>query len=315
MNTVIKAHVALFAVNAIYAANYTVAKEVMPQFIEPFGFILLRVSFACALFLLLPAPRFMSGLKSRLSDIPSADRWRLFACGFFGIACNQLLFFKGLNWTTPIHASLIMTSTPVLVLIMSAIILGQRITLLRLAGIALGLAGAVWLILSKGSVDTSLDGFRGDLLVFINAASYAVYLVLVKPLLLKYHPWLVIKLVFCSGFVFVFPAGLGELMQVEWHTFPLRIWMFVLFVLLLVTFLTYLLNIYALSVVQPSIVSVYIYLQPLLATAIALAAARDHFEPVQLLSAVLIFAGVYLVSLPARSLSHTKPPEAQPGSM
>lgn len=269
---------------------------------EPFGFILLRVSFAALLFLAIPKPPLIQGKNIPLRNIPGKDWLRFFACGFFGIACNQLLFFKGLNWTTPIHASLLMTATPILVLIMSAIILHERITPRKMLGIALGLAGAVWIILSKGAVDVSSDSILGDLLVFINATSYAIYLVLVKPLLIKYNPWQVIKLVFCFGWIFVFPVGIGEFSAIVWSDIPLKIWFFIGFVLLFVTFLTYLLNAFALSIVQPSVVSIYIYLQPLLASFIAIAAMRDQFEWVQLLTAALIFAGVYLVSRRSRQI-------------
>jgi drug/metabolite transporter (DMT)-like permease len=302
LGNILKAHVALFVVNAIYAANYTVAKEVMPTYMEPFGFILLRVSFAALLFLSIPKPPIIQGKSVSVRLIPRKDWLRFMACGFFGIACNQLLFFKGLNWTTPIHASLIMTATPILVLVMSAIILRERITKQKMLGIAMGLTGAIWIILSKGNVSASAEGVFGDLLVFLNASSYAIYLVLVKPLLIKYNPWMVIKLVFCFGFLFVFPVGIGEFSETNWAAIPLNIWLAIAFVLIFVTFLTYLLNTFALSVVQPSVVSIYIYLQPLLASFIAIAALRDQFEWIQPASAILIFAGVYLVSRPRRQI-------------
>jgi len=289
MNNPIKVHIALFATNLIYAANYTIAKGVMPDYIEPFGFILLRVSGALLLFLLFH--KIFSTEK-----VEKKDFLKLAICGLFGVAINQLLFFKGLNITTPINAAIIMTSNPILVLLFATFMIKESITGKKLAGIVIGITGAVLLIAFGKNLSFGSATFSGDLLILINSTSYGIYLVLVKPLMAKYSPLTVIKWVFSFGFLYVLPFGFMEFTQINWNAMPLNIWMSVLFVVIATTFIAYLLNIYALKHASPTIVSYYVYLQPLLATAIALFLSKDELSLIKIVSAIFIFTGVYLVS-------------------
>ena len=270
----------------------------MPDFIEPLGFILLRVTGAVTLFWLV-------GRLFETDRIEKRHFPRLILCGLFGVAGNQMLFFQGLNLTTPINAAIIMTSNPVLVLIMSALLINERITWVKILGIALGAVGAILLITGDGAAVDLLDNDKhfGNLLVFLNAASYAVYLVLVKPLMNHYRPITVIKWVFTFGLLFVAPFGWNQASAVNWSSMPAEIYMAVAFVVLGTTFLAYLLNTYALKTVNPSVVSIYIYLQPVLAAFFALAVGSDRLTPLMLICAALIFAGVYLVSKKPRNAS------------
>ncbi len=283
------AHVALLVVNLIYGANYTIAKEVMPLYIGPSGFIVLRVVVALALFQLVRLVAIRE--KVQFKDWPL-----LIMCGLCGVAINQLMFFQGLAITTPINAAIIMTVNPVLVLIIASILLKERITWLRILGIVTGLAGAAMLILYNQQLAINASTWRGDLFIFINALSYGVYLVIVKPLMARYHPITVISFVFLTGAVFVLPFGYTEFVAVDWAGLPSAAWYAIAFVVLATTFTAYLLNTVALKTLSPSVVSIYIYLQPLFATAIALATARDQLNAIHVLSAALIFTGVFLVS-------------------
>jgi len=289
-----RAHTALLAANLIYGANYTIAKEAMPEFILPLGFILLRVTGALLLFWL-----FQSMMISE--RVAKKDMIRLAICGLFGVAINQMLFFKGLSMTTPINAAIIMTINPVLVLAFSAIFINEVITIKRSFGMILGLLGAALLIGYNRELGFSSDTLTGDVLVLINATSYAAYLVLVKPLMSKYQPLTIIKWVFLFGFIYVLPFGFNELAAVEWDTIPTMIWAAILYVVICTTFIAYLLNVNALTQLSPTVVSYYIYLQPLLATIVALLFAKDVLTPVKIISTLLIFAGVFLVSVPTAS--------------
>jgi len=285
-----KAHLALLAVALIYSTNYIVAKDLMPFYIEPRGFIFMRVIGATALF-------FILGLFSKSArKIERKDWFRVFLCGFFGVAANQILFFEGLNLTTPINASVIMTSNPVLVLLLSAILLKEKLRPMKILGVILGGVGAVYLILSTASDDFSLPGISiGNTLIFLNATSFAVYLVIVKPLMRKYDALLVIKWVFASGLVFVIPLGLGQFSEVDWSTWTPSIILAAAFVVVCTTFLAYLFNVFALKTLSSSTVSTYIYLQPLFTTMLALYLAKDALTFEAAVSAGLIFVGVYLV--------------------
>ena len=284
------AHLSLFAANLIYGLNYTIAKEVMPEYIEPFGFIFCRVLGALILF-------WLFSFVGKSEKVVPKDLKRLFICGLFGVAGNQLMFFYGLNLTSPINAAIIMTCNPILVLIISASIIGERITPKKVSGIFLGLVGAAGLILNKNQLSITSENFLGDLFIFLNACSYAIYLVLVKPLMNTYRPITVIKWVFLFGYLFVIPFGFNEFNRIDWDTFNHSTWLAFLFVVICTTFLAYLFNIFGLKSLSPSVVSTYIYSQPLIATIVALALQKDELSLVKIVSAILIFIGVYLVSM------------------
>ena len=286
-----KAHIALFIVALIYGLNYIIAKEVMNGYIGPRGFIFMRVVGASVLFWL-----FHAFAKSK-EKIARSDWPRVLASGFFGVAANQMLFFEGLNLTTPINASVIMTGNPILVLIISAILLKEPIRKGRLLGIFIGGAGALYLILGRGAAELlHADTSLGNLLILLNASSYAVYLVIVKPLMAKYDALQVVKWVFASGLLFVIPLGWPQFAAVDWHAWTPTIYAQAAFVVIGTTFIAYLFNIFALKTVSSTTVSTYIYLQPLLATMASLALAKDVLTWRIAIAATLIFAGVYLVS-------------------
>lgn len=289
------AHLSLLIVAAIYGANYLVAKGLMPDKVGPSGFIVLRSIGAGVLFWLIFAFR---REKVRPSDIPL-----LMLCGLFGVAGNQLFFFNGLNLTSPVNASIIMTSNPILVLLASAVILKTAITFRKVAGIVLGAAGAIALLRMSAGSNASHISWQGDLMILINAISYGVYLVLVKPLMSRYRPTTVIAWVFLFGALIVFPFGISQVTQIEWSTFAASDWLGVAYVIICTTFLAYLLNIFALKEVMPTVVSTYIYLQPLMAALFAFVYAfyggadfTGDLTVGRVLCALLIFVGVYLVS-------------------
>lgn len=295
MNKQLIAHVALIGAQLIYGANYTIAKEVMPDYIQPFGFILLRCLGAVSLF-------WITGLfvkeKMDRKDLP-----KLALAALFGIAINQLMFFKGLNYTNPINAAVIMTSTPILVLIVAAFLIKERITLKKASGIVVGLIGTLMILLIGKEITFGSTTFLGDFMVWINASSYGVYLVLVSPFMKKYHPLTVIKWIFLFGLIMVLPFGWQEFSQIEWHTFPPKIIWATVFVVVGLSFFAYMFNTVALRYVSPSVVSTYIYLQPVIASAFAIALGKDHLDWIKVVSAVLICTGVYLVSSKPKATS------------
>ena len=303
MSLRVLAHLALFTVNFIYGVNYVVAKGLMPDVIGPSGFILLRVAGAGALFWIMRA--------FRPQRIDLSDAFRLFLCGFFGVALNQLMFFHGLMRTTPINASIIMVATPILVLVLAGILLKERITYLKSFGVFLGAAGALALIVLKPNAAVTGATRLGDLFILINAISYGVYLVLVKPLMRKYTAVTVMSWSFLVGLVLVLPFGWSEFNAVEWQALTRPILVAIIFVVVMVTFVAYLLNTWALRLISPTVVGTYIYMQPFMAAVSTWLFVRVGPErlgiqgdPVaqlglpQLLCAAAIFTGVYLVGRP-----------------
>jgi drug/metabolite transporter (DMT)-like permease len=295
-----RAHIALFTVNFIYGVNYVVAKGLMPQVIGPSGFIVLRVIGAAALFWALRA--------WRPQRVDPSDIVRLLLCAVFGVALNQLMFFHGLMRTTPINSSLIMVATPILVLVLSALLIGERVTWSKVTGVVLGTAGALTLIFLKPAGSSAGASMLGDLFILVNATSYGLYLVLVKPLMRKYSAVTVMSWSFLFGLLMVLPFGWHELAEVNCEALTAPVIGAVVFVVVMVTFVAYLLNTWALGVLDPSVVGSYIYMQPLLAAVFTWLFVRIGPERLgipgeyqvelgwpQAVCAILIFLGVHLV--------------------
>ena len=276
-------------VSLIYGLTFTIAKDVMPQYIMPFGFILLRVGGAVLLFW---AVSFL-GPKEKIArgDFP-----RIAAAALFGVAINMLTFFKGLSYTSPISASVIMVTTPIIVLILSAIIMKERMLKRKVFGIILGLIGTAFLILYGKSAGSATNASLGNLLVFINATAYGFYLIIVKKLMDKYNAFTFVKWIYTFGFIMVLPFGWNEFHAVEFANLPTDIIWKIGFVILFSTFFTYLLNLLSMRELKPTTVAVFIYLQPVFATIFAINLGKDELSWVKIIAAILIFIGVYLVT-------------------
>lgn len=293
--SILWAHLALFAVNMLYGASHILAKGVMPSYLTPSVFILFRVFGATILFWLILS-------FSRNFKIERKDWIRLVACGLFGVTVNQLFFFHGLNLSSSVNSGIIMAFNPIMVVVLSGFALKEKITPLRLTGILIGAAGAVLLTLTgeKTVSETSL----GDLYLLVNSFSYAIYLVLAKPLMKKYSPLLVITWVFTIGlgFLFLYPPVLTEFSTTNFISIPFDIWVKVAYVVVGVTFLTYLLTMFGLKHLSPSISSSYIYIQPIMVIGFAylflyIGISDDYTSSITLqkiLYMILIFLGVYL---------------------
>lgn len=283
-------HLAVFFANLLYGINYAIAKQVMPSIIKPFGFIAIRVCTAMLLFQI--AHRIFAKEKIDNKDIP-----RFILCGLFGVAINQLLFFKGLSLTSPVNAALMMTTNPLQVMLLAALIINERVSAIKLAGIILGFAGALLIIASGGNFSFSNQTFVGDLCIFFNSLSYALFIVLVKPLLSKYRPLTVMKWVFTIGVFVVLPFGYHEFLQVAWHAIALNDWLRIAFVVIGTTFVAYLLNTFALQRLSPSVVSAYIYSQPVFATLMGILIGEKFPQFIHYLAALFIFSGIYLAAI------------------
>ncbi|KAF2515102.1 DMT family transporter [Flavobacterium salilacus subsp. salilacus] len=282
--------VAATLVSVIYGVTFTIAKDVMPAYISPFGFIVVRVGISAVLFWLVGL--FAAKEKIALNDFP-----RIVAAAFFGVAFNMLTFFEGLSQTSPIMASVLMVTTPIIVLILSAIIMKEKILRKKAIGIVLGLTGTVVLILYGKSVVGAENALWGNFLVFINAVSYGLYLIMVKKLMDKYSAFAFVKWIYLFGFIMVLPFGWQQLSAVHWAIMPQDIYAKVAFVVVCSTFLTYLLNLLSMKQLKPTTVAVFIYLQPFFATLFAIGLGKDKLDVVKVLSALLIFTGVYLVTI------------------
>lgn len=281
--------IAALTVSVIYGVSFTIAKDVMPTYVKPFGFILLRVFGATVLFWAVSF--FGPKEKIQTKDFP-----RIIAAAFFGVALNMLTFFKGLSFTSPISGAVIMVTTPIIVMILSAILIREKIKFRKIFGILLGLIGTGFLILYGKSIGNASNASLGNLLVFINAVSYAIYLIIVKKLMDKYNAFTFVKWIYTFGLLMVLPFGWNEYQEIQWATIPIPILWEIGFVVVFTTFLTYLFNLVSMRELKPTTVAVFIYLQPLFATVFAISLGKDELTWVKIISAVLIFVGVFLAT-------------------
>lgn len=288
MRSVPAAHAALLAANIIYGANYSIAKEVMPSVIKPFGFILLRVGAAALVFWLI------GWLSGNLKAIDKKDLPGILLCALFGVSLNQSLFFYGLSLTSPINASIMMVCTPLLVMVLAIVMRKESGGLWKTIGVLLGLAGALTLLLFQGEVNFTYATRTGDAAVLINALSWGMYLVQVKPYMEKYGAMNVIRYIFLFGFIMVIPLGWPQLAVVDPASLTPSVCLKICFVVIGTTVIGYYLNTMALQWSGPTLVSAYIYLQPFLASFFAWITLHELPGPVQITATLLIFAGVYL---------------------
>ena len=290
MKTRYWALIAALVVQLLYGLTFTFAKDVMAGgYIKPFGFILIRVAGATALF-------WTFSFLGPKEKIDTKDYLTFFYAAIFGVVLNMLCFFKGLEFTTPIHASVIMIIVPIIVLVLSSFYLKERVTILKIFGVILGFSGALVLsIYGKSNLEGD-NVLLGNLLVFINAVSYSIYIIIIKKLTGKYHPFTFIRWLFLFGLIMVIPFGYNDVVTAQFSTFTPYILFSVLFVVIGATFGTYLLNPLALRHLKASTVTTFIYIQPVIAGVFAIIMGSDTVTPVKLIASALIFSGVYLVT-------------------
>lgn len=282
------AHFFLVLESLLYAGSYTVANDAS-AYITPFELTLLRAIFAALIF----------GTAQFVLVREKVDRRDLIllgACSLFGITISNVLFFGGLAQTTPINASLLTLTSP-LFLILFAIIVKGEIELGKLVGVFIASIGGVFLIWGDTGLSAKASNpILGNIMVGASAGSYAIYLTLIRPLLLKYHPLTILKWLFIFGMLYLFPVWGWGLTKIEWGGFTSNVWIALGFILICITFITFLLNTFALKVLDASIVSTYIYTTPLFTALIGILLEGHSSSGGLLIAGILILFGGYLVS-------------------
>ncbi len=282
---------AAFGATVIYGFNHTIAKNVMPIYIEAFGFVLLRVIGATLIFWTLSL--FIENEKIKKEDWP-----RIFLCSFLGMFINKLAFFKGLELSTPINSSVLITVVPILVFVFSAFFLKEKMRFLRVFGVISGFIGALVLILYSPSTSFNAPNIPlGNLMFVINSSTYGLYLIFVKKLVEKYNIITLFRWLFLIAIFLNLPVGFLEFKNVEWSHLPF--WDAILpmiYVVVGTTFLTYMFNAYALSKLKASTVSSFVYLQPIVGIIYAITTDNDSLTVLSVLGMILIFMGVYFVT-------------------
>ncbi len=266
----------------------------MPDYIGAHGFVVLRVIGGAILFWGIS----VFGPKERIGK---KDYLRIAVCAIFGMGLNMLAFFKGLSLSTPINSAVLITTTPIIVLILSAVLIKEKISGRKVFGIFVGLIGAVGLILFGAELRQDAPNIPlGNFLILLNSFFYGIYLILAKILISKYHPFTFMKWMFSLGILICLPFGYHELMAIEWSLLPFDIIWRITFVIIGTTFCTYLFNIFALTQLRASTLSAFVYVQPLIGILFSIALGKDALTTTKVLAASLVFLGVYLSSRRAR---------------
>lgn len=291
MNRKSIAHIALIFTNIFFAINLSAVKHLTNNgLVQAFGLNVVRIGFSVILFWIL----FL--IKPVNIKIEKPDRMRLFLCALFGIAINQLMFIKGLSLTYSIHAALLLLITPILIVIIAAWILKEKLGLLKITGLALGISGALVLVLAKDNAGNGANVLMGDLFIIINAISYTIYFIIVKPLMLKYNAVVVLRWIFTIGLLLALPFGLTEFIEIPWQQYDALAFTSMGLIVITGTFLAYLFNLYGIKILGASVAGFYIYTQPVFAALIAMLFLHEQLELYKIIAAALIFSGVYLAN-------------------
>ncbi len=262
----------------------------MPHYVQPFGFIIFRVCGAAFLFWIIS----IFGPKEK---IEKRDYLRMLVCAILGMGINMLVFFKGLSLSTPINSAVLVTTTPIIVLILSAVFIKERVSGRKIFGITIGLLGALGLILFSSEIRQDAPNIPlGNFLILMNSVFYGSYLIIVRPLLDKYHPFTFMKWLFTLGILLVLPFGYREFMEIDFTNLPMDAIWSIVFVIVGTTFCTYLFNIFALTQLKASTLSAFVYIQPLIGILYATATGKDSLTTLKILAACLVLLGVYLAS-------------------
>ena len=274
----------------IYGLNHTIAKVIMPHYVGAFGFVFLRLFGAVILFWII-------SLFLKKEKIDRGDFMKIFIGSLLGMCINMLSFLKGLQLSTPVNSGIFATLVPIMILVLSYIFLGEKISNKKIYGVLLGFMGALLLVISvKENSPNAPNVVLGNILLMVNSSFYAAYVIVVKPLTQKYSTVTIMKWMFLSGFIISFPITISEFNEIDFPSLPFdAIWR-IGFVIIGTTFMTYLLSFYALKTLQASTFGVFAYAQPLIAIFYAVASGNDFIDMIKIVACILTVSGGYLVS-------------------
>ena len=288
-NAPLRAHLSMFTAEAIWGLMAPIAKDAMNTGFDGILVVSFRVVGAALLF-------WLGSLMGKREHIPVRDILKLAGAALLGIVFNQCLFNIGLSITSPVNASIVTTSMPIFAMVLSFFILREPITWRKGLGVAIGCCGALILILSSASAGNAKVGdIRGDLMCLAAQFSFALYLALFNPLIRKYNVFTVNKWMFTWATLFVLPFTGWHVSQLPWSSFSTATWLELGYIVVLGTFVCYLLSVVAQGVLRPTVVSVYNYVQPIVAVAVSVAVGLSVFTLPQAIAVILVFSGVWLV--------------------
>ena len=281
-------HIALFVANVIFGINTPITRTIVPEVLDPFVMTFFRMMGAAILFWAISP-------FTKKEKVPPRDIMLFFFASLFAIVLNQTSFIYGLSKTSPIDASLVVTLLPIVTMLLSAIIIKEPITWLKAVGVLTGASGAIILVLNSNN-ESSSGSMIGNLIVLGSVTSFALYLTLFKDLISRYSPLTAVKWMFLFAALLTFPMSFNLLTSTDISQFDTSVYLRIGYVVILATFLTYMLIPIGQKTIRPTTISMYNYLQPVMASILAIIIGLDKFGPDKIISAALVFMGVYIVT-------------------
>lgn len=285
-------HAMVFTANVIFGLNVPITQILLSSCMTPMGYTLSRVLFVSAVF-------WIAGLFCKKEHVRPKDLLLIAAGGFFGFILSQLAFAVGITHTTPVHWSLITAMSPIIVMLLAALFLKEPVTRMKVVGVALGVGGAVLLISrSEMSGDAGSSNMFGIFLSVISNTAYAVYLIITRSVSQRYSPLTMMKWMFLFTSLMLLPFGLPELLEqpvytgnADWKSLAM-----LAFVLVGATGISYFLVPFALKFLRATTVSIYMNLQPIVASIAAIWIGQDTFTWDKPVALVLVIAGAIVVT-------------------
>ena len=284
------AHLSMFLACAFWGLMAPVGKDAMTHRLTGIHMVTFRVAGAAILF-------WFASFFVKKENPPLRDILLLGLAGLFGLVLNQCCYTIGLSITSPINSSIVTTSMPIFAMILSAIILKEPITAKKAGGVFMGFSGALMLILTSATADNSKVGdIRGDLLCMFAQLSFAFYLSMFNRLIKRYSVFTVNKWMFTFAALVITPFTYSDVAAIPFASITLRTWLETAFVVVVCTFFCYILTMQAQQVLRPTVVSVYNYVQPLVAVIVSVLTGLGVFKPTHALAVLLVFFGVRFVT-------------------
>lgn len=295
------AHLALITVAIFYGVNYFTLKVVFNEGFNSFEILGLRCAVAVTFFVGFHALRIREKIKDR------KDYWRLAVCGLFGVGLNQTFFLWGLSETSPLNAAVLMITVPIFVFLLAWALRQESINLQKILGLLISFGGAIGLTLvGAGGEGSSESSIFGDILISINACSYGLYLVLVRPLVLRYNAFTITKWIFIFGSIPNITVSLFFFTPSHFESISSDALYGIIYLVLAATIGAYFLNAWAMKTVPSSSVGIYIYVQPVFVALLSALLSQGELSLLKIQYILLIFAGVFLVTTRMRLLGRRK---------
>lgn len=296
----IKGHLAMAGANVMWGLMAPIVKLVLASgVVAPLLLVDFRMAGAAALF-------WLTSIFLPKEHVPFQDKLRLFGAGMLGVLLNQGCFIVGVSLTTPSEASLFTTTMPMWVMILAWLILREPISMKKASGIVLGAAGAIILMLGNTTTDVNATNpSLGDFIVLMAQLSYALYLTLYRNFIRRYSLVTIMKWMFLSASIIAIPATSPIIASTAWADITTIEWLGAAAVVLGATYIAYICIMIGQKNLRPTIVGMYNYVQPIVATCVGIWLGLDKFTFIKAIAIVLIFSGVWLVTV-SRSLASDK---------